>query len=182
MNTKFTLIQKLRNKIKLKNLTNLQISKTAKLVDCSIYIKGKNNSLSIGNNTVLRKVNIEIIGDNCSILIGSDCMIGDNCYLAVKEGTKITIGDECGLSRNIKIMTSDGHPIFQDDIRINYAKDINIGKHVWIADNVTILKGVNIDSGCVIGINSMVTKSIPNNCVAVGNPAKIAKENITWKA
>ena len=79
-------------------------------------------------------------------------------------------------------MTSDGHPIFQNNVRINFAKDILIEKHTWIGDNVTILKGVHIGEGCVIGINSTVVKDIQAKSVAVGNPAKVVKENIEWKA
>lgn len=66
-------------------------------------------------------------------------------------------------------MTSDGHDILRDGKRINPAKSIYIGSHVWLADNVTILKGVDIGSGSIIGINSTVTKSIGQYCIAAGN-------------
>ena len=123
------------------------------------------------------------MGNNCTIEIGAKSMIGDNCYLSAKEErTNLIIKEDCGLSRNVKVMTSDGHPIFQDSVRINPARDIVINKHTWIGDNVTILKGVSIGEGCVIGINSTVVKAIPARTVAVGNPAKVVKENITWKA
>ena len=179
--SKFSLIQKLRNKIKIKGTIDLNISKSAKIVNCNIYNKGDNNSLTIENNSVLRNINIEIIGNNCEIFIGKNCMLGDNCDLTVKEDTKLIIKDNCGLSRNIKILTSDGHPIFQGGKRINHAKDIIINENVWIADNVTILKGVNIGYGSVVGINSTLTKSIDSNVVAAGNPASVIKTNISWK-
>ncbi len=109
-------------------------------------------------------------------------MIGDNCYLSAKEEhISLIIKDNCALSRNVKIMTSDGHPIFSNNKRINPAKDITIHNHVWIGDNVTILKNVTIGENSVIGINSTVTKDIPSNSIAAGNPAKIVKENITWQ-
>ena len=47
--------------------------------------------------------------------------------------------------------------------------------------NAVILKGVIIDDGAVIGINSVVTKDIPKNCIAAGIPAKVIKRNILWK-
>ena len=110
-------------------------------------------------------------------------MIGKGSYLSAKEAkSKLIIGDDCGLSRNVKVMTSDGHPIYQNGIRINPAKVITIENYVWIGDNVTILKGVHIGEGCVIGINSTVVKDIQAKSVAVGNPAKVVKENIEWKA
>lgn len=78
-------------------------------------------------------------------------------------------------------MTSDGHPIYQNDKRINYEKDVIINNNVWIADNVTILKGVTINSDSVVGINSVVIKDIPSNCIVAGNPATVIKQNIVWK-
>ncbi|WP_254789998.1 acyltransferase, partial [Vibrio cholerae] len=86
----------------------------------------------------------------------------------------------CMFSRNVKLMTSDGHDILRDGKRINPAKSIYIGSHVWLADNVTILKGVDIGSGSIIGINSTVTKSIGQYCIAAGNPARKIKDNISW--
>ena len=177
----FTISQRVRNKIKLKGSSSIEISKSAKIVGCKILIRGKDNSLRVGSGTRLRNMTIEIIGDGCSVEIGDDCMVGDGCYLALKEGTKLLLGDDCGLSRNVKIMTSDGHPIFKDGKRINEAKDVLLESHIWIADNVTILKGVTIGSESVIGINSMVTKDIPQNVVAVGNPARVVQEGIEWR-
>ncbi len=178
---KFTLIQKFRNKIKVDKSSIVSIAKSSKIVGCDILIRGNNNNLVVDSDTQLRNMTMEIIGDNCSVKIGKNCMIGDNCYLSVKEGTCLIIGDDCGLSRNIKLMTSDGHPIFKDKQRINKAKDIILGSHIWIADNVTILKGVSISDGSVIGINSMVTKDVLSKVICVGNPAKVIKENIEWR-
>ncbi len=181
----FTFIQRFRNKVKIKGNHKIILDdrNSLNMTGCTIYIKGKNNLLRIMKNTVIKNTNIEMVGDNCSIIIGENCMIGDNCYLSAKEeNISILIENDCGLSRNIKVMTSDGHPIFQNNKRINKAKNIVISKKVWIADNVTILKGVNIGSGCVVGINSLVTKSMKDNCISAGNPAKIIKENITWQA
>lgn len=182
-NHRFNIIQKITNKIKIESKNEIFIGKNIKMSKCDITIKGKNNNLTIGNNTTLRKATIEIIGNNCSIQIGDNCMIGHNCYLSTKEeNTHLMVGDDCGLSRNVKIMTSDGHPIFQNGQRINHAKNIILKKHIWVADNVTILKGVTIEDECVIGINSTVTKNIPSHSIAAGNPAIIVKRNIEWES
>ncbi len=179
----FTLLQKFRNKIRVAQDTQLDVAQSAKIVNCTIRVKGKNNQLIIIEGARLRDSTVEIIGDACLIEIGTNCMIGKGSYLSAKEAkSKLIIGDDCGLSRNVKVMTSDGHPIYQNGIRINPAKDITIENYVWIGDNVTILKGVHIGEGCVIGINSTVVKDIQAKSVAVGNPAKVVKENIEWKA
>jgi len=178
---KFTLLQKLRNKIRVKGTLDLDIEKSCKLANCSIYSKGSNNKLVIGKGSVIRYTQLEIIGDNNTIEIGSNCIVGHQSYLSVKEGQCIKIGDNVSLSRNVKVMTSDGHPIYQNSVRINESKDIVINNKVWIADNVTILKGVTIGENSVVGINSTLTKSIPLGSIAVGNPAKVVKENISWE-
>ena len=179
----FPLILKLRNKIRVQKSNTLVFGKNIKMSKCKVIIKGKNNLLKIEDNNILRDVTFEIIGNNCSITISKNCLIGHNSYLSAKEeDTHILIKEYCGLSRNVKIMTSDGHPIFQDGNIINQAKSITIEKNVWLADNVTILKGVTIAENSVVGINSTVTKNVPSNSISVGNPAKVIKENISWKA
>ena len=177
----FSFIQKWRNKIRMQGLHTVSLASTVKLVNCKIEIKGSANSLIIHSGATLRNVQIEILGDNSLIEIGQNSIIGDSCYLSAKESTSLTIGEESMFSRNVKVMTSDGHPIYQDNRVINSAKDINIGKRCWCGDNVTILKGVSVGSGSVVGINSTLTHSIEENVVAVGNPAKVVKENISWE-
>lgn len=176
-------LHRLRNKFKIKGNSNqIKIEKKVRIASCKITIKGDNNILLISSHSILRGVEIEIVGNNCSIEIGSNCVIGRNCYLSAKEeNTHLVIKNDCMLSRNIKIMTSDGHPIFFEKQRLNEAKNIYIGNHVWLADNVTILKNVRIEDNSIVGINSTVTSSIPPNSIAVGNPAKVVKDNISWK-
>ena len=175
-------MQKLRNKIKIENGTDLQIAKSAKIAASHIEIYGHGNSLRIAEEVKLRDVHIEIVGDNCSITIEKGCVIGHQSYLSAKEdGIELFVGEGCMFSRNVKVMTSDGHPLFCDNKQINKAKSIVIESHVWLGDNVTILKGVSIGSGSVVGINATLTQSIGPNVVAVGNPAKVVKENVVWK-
>ena len=178
----FSFMQKIRNKIRISSSSKIELGNNLKIVGSNITIKGTNNSLIIDDNSIIRNSSLEIIGENCKIHIKSGCMIGDNSYLVVKEANvNLIIGKECGLSRNVKIMTSDGHPIYQDGKRINHAKDVVLEDNIWVADNVTILKGVHIGENSVLGIESLVTKSVPKNSIAAGNPGKVVKENITWK-
>ncbi len=179
---RFSVLQRVRNKIKVERSTTLDIAKNAKIVACCVEIKGENNSLIIADGVYLRDVFIEIIGHNCCITIEKDTIIGHQSYLSAKgESIVLRVGKECMFSRNVKVMTSDGHPLLQNGKVINEAKSITIEDNVWLADNATILKGVVVGQGSVVGINATLTHSIPKGCVAVGNPAKVVKEGIEWK-
>lgn len=180
-----TFFQKIKNKIKISGQNNqilVDDNKTLKISKTKIVIKGLNNTLHIKSGVKINGSFIEIVGDNCQIIIGKNSIIGDGCYISAKEkGIILKIGDDCMLSRNAKLMTSDGHPIYQNAQVINSAKDITLGDKVWIADDVTILKGVSIGANSVVGIGSVLTKSISNGSIAVGNPAKVVKEGISWE-
>jgi acetyltransferase-like isoleucine patch superfamily enzyme len=177
-----SLIQRLRNKIKIHKNNTVVIGEDTGLSGCTIIVKGSSNRLIIGNHSRLRNMTIEIVGNNCTLEIGENCVIGHGCYLSAKEeNIQLSIGDDCMFSRNVNILTSDGHPIYQKAQRINPAQNIQIGNHVWLADDVTILKGVTIGNGSIVGIHSLVTKMIPDNSIAVGIPAQIVKNNIHWE-
>ena len=79
-------------------------------------------------------------------------------------------------------MTGDSHAIYNSSgERINTAKDVFIGEHVWIGYRATLLKGTRIADGSIIGTGSIANKTfMQQNCVIVGNPAKVVKENIIW--
>jgi acetyltransferase-like isoleucine patch superfamily enzyme len=178
----FSLIQRLRNKIKIQKNNRILLGDDVGLSKCTIIIKGENNHLLIKDGSRLRNMTIEIVGNGCSIEIGEKCLIGHGCYLSAKEeNIHLIIGDECMLSRNVTILTSDGHPIFHHHQRINYPQSITIGNHVWLADDVTVLKGSEVGSFSVVGIHSVVTKSIPEETIAVGIPARIVKTAIRWE-
>jgi len=175
-------ILKLRNNIVVDKKNIVNISNKSRLRNCKIKIRGRNNVLEIKDGVNLNGVIIEIRGENCKISIDTGTIIGKNTYLSAREkNINIMVGKNCMFSRNIKIMTCDGHNILENKLRINPSKNIEIKDDVWIADNVTLLKGIVVETGSVLGINSTVTKSVPKNSIVAGNPAKIVKENITWE-
>ncbi len=95
----------------------------------------------------------------------------------------IEIGEHCMFSYGIIVRNHDSHHILDaktGDVT-NHPKDIIIGKEVWVGENATILKGVSIGNYSVVATGSVVTKSCGNGVVIAGNPARIVKEEITWK-
>lgn len=155
------------------------LSAGARLRNVFIEIKGKNNELIIHSGTLVVG-KIELFGNNNRLEIGENSRV-EGGALMVHDGTKLTIGRECLIANGVDIRTSDSHPIFNAEGKIiNPPRDIEIHDHVWFAKDVTVLKGVIIESNSVIGIKSIVTGNIPANSIAVGTPAKVVKSNITW--
>ena len=113
---------------------------------------------------------------------GYNIEAGKNFYanhnLIILDATEVKIGDNVFIGPNCGIYTA-GHPVeeTQRNEGIEYAKRITIGNSVWIGGNVTILPGVTIGNNVVIGAGSVVTKDIPSNSIAYGNPCQVKKEN-----
>ena len=115
-----------------------------------------------------------IISNRAILKLGSG-YINRNCK--IKCFSEIEIGNDVAISENVTIWDSDVHKIKGSALN---TKPIKIGNHVWIGTNCIILKGVCIGDGAVIGAGSIVNKDIPPNCLAVGNPAKVIKQNVEW--
>ena len=104
----------------------------------------------------------------------------------INEGVTITcasevhIGKGANIAREAVIRDYDGHYI--EDVNYRTAKPIKIGDNVWIGYRAMILKGVTIGEGSIIAANAVVTKDVPAHCVVAGNPAKIIRENVNWRA
>lgn len=99
-----------------------------------------------------------------------------NFHLTVLDEAKVTIGDDCFIGPNVSIYTAchSTDPI-ERNTRKEWAKPVTIGNNVWIGGSTTILPGVTIGDNVTIGAGSVVTKSIPSNVVAAGNPCKIIR-------
>lgn len=148
-----------------------------------IYIRGSNHNLFVGKHCALSGGSFWFEDNNCIIKIGENTTFV-NAHIAVTEnGKSIEIGNDCMLAYDIEIRTGDSHSIIDvnTDNRINHAQNVKICDHVWIGADVKILKGVSIGKNSIIGTGSIVTNSIPDNCVAAGIPAKIIRNNVTWE-
>lgn len=102
-----------------------------------------------------------------------------NFNLTILDEARVTIGDDCFIGPNVSIYTAchSTDPV-ERNTRREWAEPVTIGDNVWIGGSVTILPGVTIGSNVTIGAGSVVTRDIPDNVVAVGNPCKVIKNLI----
>jgi galactoside O-acetyltransferase len=128
------------------------------------------------------------VGENCYIEPpfhsnwgGKHVHLGKNVYFnfnaTLVDDTHIYIGDCTMLGPNVVIATA-GHPILPElrEKALQFNLPIHIGKNCWLGAGVIVLPGVTIGDNTVIGAGSVVTKDIPANVVAVGNPCKVLRE------
>ena len=99
-----------------------------------------------------------------------------NFNFTVLDEAPVTIGDDCFIGPNVSIYTAchSTDPVERNSRR-EWAEPVTIGNNVWIGGSVTILPGVTIGDNVTIGAGSVVTKDIPSNTIAVGNPCKAIK-------
>lgn len=105
-----------------------------------------------------------IVLDTCPVNIGDNVYFGPSCTIATP------VHPFRWQERNIKY--KENGTAYDDE----YGKPVKIGSNCWIASNVVITGGVTIGEGCVIGAGSVVTRDIPPNSLAVGNPCKVIRE------
>lgn len=145
--------------------------------------------LCIGEQSRIRG-ELMVFPNNGKIIVGEWCYIGDSTR--IWSAKNIIIGDRVLISHGVNIHDFNSHPssalrrheqavgIFEKghtgDLADVASSDIIIEDDVWIGFGSTILKGVKIGKGSIIGANSLVTQDIPEYCVVVGNPAQVVKK------
>lgn len=158
------------------------ISSVVNIASTVINIRGFGSELIIHEDCCLRDSQLWIEDSQCKLCIGKNTeMVG--AYVGVSEPkSSITIGEDCLLSPYVNVRNGDSHSILDVNIqkRINYAKDVKIGNHVWIASRAWILKGVNVGNNSVIASSSIITKDVPENSMVAGIPGQVKRTNITW--
>jgi len=136
------------------------------------YLKNT-GTIELGNDVTISS-SFKILNKG-TLKIGDQTYINPNSIIRIENG--LTIGNDCAISWGVTMMDHDAHEMEGK----REARPINIGNHVWIGANATILKGVTIGDGCVVAAGAVVSKSFGPNQLIGGVPARMIKENIEWK-
>lgn len=172
------------------------------LLNGTITVRGNGNHLAIGPGVTARDLRITL-GSDCTVLIGARCVLASlfvhaatrahvtigrhagftgRVRLMLHEAGRIEIGPDCLIAAETDVTVSDMHSIVDvaSGKRVNPARDVVIGEHVWIGQRAMILKGSHIEAGSIVGAGSIVTGHVPPNSLAVGNPARVIRSGVTW--
>lgn len=137
--------------------SHIKIGRNTKLVlDIRLW---RNPYIEIGDFTTINKA--RIVSDKSDVIIGNDCMFSDE----------------------ILIQSSDQHGIWdvrQDKLLNSHRRRVEIGHHVWVGRRATIMPDISIGDGSIIGTGAVVTKSMPECVAAVGIPAEVVREGVSW--
>lgn len=163
-------------------IQKIQIQKLNKLYDFN-----QTRPIEMDKRNKLLKEMFAEIGENCYIepplhsnFGGGHVHFGNNIYanfnLTLVDDTHIYVGDYTMFGPNVIVATA-GHPIIPAlrEKGYQFNMPIHIGKNCWIGAGVIILPGINIGDNVVVGAGSVVTKDIPSNVVAFGNPCKVIR-------
>jgi len=193
------------NNYHVKGRGNQLIIKNTMLKSCTFDVIGEDNVVIVAEGTIAKHVCFYVRGSNSRIEIGKDCYLGERTRLHIEDSdsrlvigdrttvgealfavtepsSQMLIGSDGMIAHDIEIRCGDSHSILDQVTgkRLNKAQDVCIGDHVWVGAYSKILKGVTIQNDSIVGLGSIVTKSIPANSVVAGNPAKVVKHGVTW--
>lgn len=117
------------------------------------------------------------LAETPTLVIGDHTFVGHNCTLAVAKG--LSIGSHCLIANNVWITDSPGHPVSASQRLAGLPPDssrvrpVTIGNNVWIGRDAVVLPGVTIGDNSVVAACAVVTKDVPPNKIAMGNPARV---------
>lgn len=154
------------------------------IVNANIDVQAgaRNTVIEIADGCTLEGVIRVVRGDGGLIRIGENTTF-NRVGVSQHEAGEIVFGRNNMLSSDIHLDVSDMHPIYDRHTgeRLNPARSITLEDDVWVGTRTLILKGAHIGQGAVIGAGSIVAGHIPPHTLAIGAPAKVVREDVTWR-
>lgn len=120
------------------------------------------------------------IDEGSTVEIGGNFSANNN--FQIRSHTAVTIGNDVMIGWNVKIMDSDNHKIYINEIPIENKREVVIGNHVWVGAEVNFLKGSKIPDNSIVGYQSLVTRRFEGDSLVVaGHPAQIIHNQVRWE-
>lgn len=171
-----------------------------------ITFSGSNNTLCIAPDALFKRLRVEFkgsgshvsigrawgprpsqwvinVGHGCCVDIGNDVTTTSLVYIVAAEGSAVRVGNDCMFATAIELRATDSHAIYEIDSgeRINHSQDVVVGDHCWLATAAVIMPGGSLGAGSVLGHRATLIGRTPENCVAVGVPARAVRHGIKWE-
>lgn len=143
---------------------------------------GSGSRVVIGPHCLLGSLLIHL-EDAAEVVIGAASAFNGLVRLFAHEAGRISLGELCLFGGDVDVTISDMHSILDaaSGRRINPARHVTLGNHVWVGQHSIILKGVTIGDHAIIGAGAVVTRDVPANCIAAGNPARVVRKGVSWR-
>lgn len=161
-----------------------RIHTDAHVRNLQVDFNANNGTFELGANPRRRGFAAQVrVGEDATVRLGDGVSATSKVLVSAVEGVTVDIGDDTMFASQNQVRADDGHPIFdvRTGERLNFAQSIRIGAHTWLGWGSIVLAGVEIGEGTVVGANSIVTRSLPNNVIAVGSPAKVIRTDVAWE-
>lgn len=162
----------------------LRIEQGARIGSLSVQFDCDNGYMEVGSSSGVPAFSATVrVGQDSRVIVGRNVSTTGAVGISATEGTTVSLGEDCMIAIGVQIRADDGHPIFDvhSGTRVNVSRDITIGEHVWLGYNSAVLGGVSVGHGAVVGLGAVVTRDVPNNAVAAGNPARTVRTDIAWE-
>lgn len=159
-------------------LNKWKFNKSGRLLrmEKGVRVMKNNGTVTLGDRVLLHRY-VKLSAYGGKIEIGNNSYIGDRTEIHAGEWVKI--GNNVNIAWDCNILDRDYHA-FESESEV--VKPVIICDNVWIGVRSIVLKGVTIGEGAVVAAGSVVTHDVPARCLVAGNPARVIKENVTWKA
>lgn len=144
---------------------------------------GKNAKLVFSGDFYIDAGNEIEVFDEAELIIHG-CRLGysdANTGLNIVCGQKIEIKSDVGIGKNVTIRDTNGETHFINTTGYRTSRPVEIGEKAWLCESCTVMPGVKVGTGAIVGACSMVTAPVPDHVIVSGNPASIVQENIMWK-
>ncbi len=162
----------------------LVVHPQARIAELVVAFNCSNGYVEIGASSGVPPLRANMrVGEDARIVLGQNVSATTRVGFSAVEGTSIVVGDDVMFASEIQVRGDDGHPIFdvRTRRRVNPARDITIGNHVWVGWGAMILGGSEIGAGSVVGMRALVKGRFPNNVILGGMPARVLRRDIAWE-